>query len=349
MARISQPRRRSGAFVLAGLAAAVLARSVLRAARRIDLEGRVVIVTGGSRGLGLLLAEEFGRRGARVAICGRNREALEVAEKRLTRMGIEVLARPADLGDPRQAELFVERVSLEWGRIDVLVNNAGAIHVEAAQTTSLEHLDEEMRSNFWSAANTTMAAIPHLAEQGGDARIVNVVSIGGRVAIPHLLGYSASKFALMGFSEGLAAELSRSKIKVVTVVPGLMRTGSFYNAEFAGKQRREFEWFSLFAALPLTSVSAHRAARRIARATEYAEREVVIGLPAMLLSLLHGLAPRLTLRLMTGVNRLLPPPAEASGDTFRGREVGSPLQPLLKLGNLAAAENNEAPPSQATR
>ena len=67
-------------------------------------------------------------------------------------------------------------------------------------------------------------------------------------------------------------------------------------------------------------------ARRIARATEYAEREVVIGLPAMILSLLHGIAPRLTLRLMTGVNRLLPPPAEASGDTFRGREVGSPLQ-----------------------
>jgi NAD(P)-dependent dehydrogenase (short-subunit alcohol dehydrogenase family) len=348
MARIAQ-RTRLGGAILLGMVAAGFVRAVVRRARRLDLDGRVVIVTGGSRGLGLLLAKEFGRRGAKLAIAGRDRAAVEEAERLLQGMGIDVIARPCDLGDRRQAELFIERVADEWGHIDVLVNNAGVMQVGPLESVTWESLDELMRSNFWSAANTTMFALPYLRERAGSARLVNIVSIGGRVALPHMLGYSASKFALMGLSEGLRAELSRAGIKVTSVIPAPMRTGSFYNAQFSGKARREFEWFSLAASLPLLSISAERAARRVVDATVEGRDEIHLGLPSVVLSLLHGVAPRLVGRMMSLVNRALPSAPSVEGDVFEGREIGTPLEhsPLLHLGNEAARKNNEAPPEQA--
>jgi short-subunit dehydrogenase len=345
MARASHPILRTLGATAAGLSLAVLARAAVRRARRLDLSGRVVVVTGGSRGLGLLIAEEAGRRGARVAICGRDPAALHAAERRLSEQGIEVLARPCDLGDRGQAEVFIERASLEWGRIDVLVNNAGVIHVEPVQSTSLESVEEAMRSNFWSAANATFAALPHLTERAGEARLVNITSIGGRVAVPHLLGYVASKFAFVGFSEGLSAELSRSGVRVTTVVPWLMRTGSYYNAEFAGRPDREMAWFSVGAALPLVSVNARRAARRIVRAIEDGERLVHVGLASAILARAAGLLPGITTRVMSVLDRVLPEPDPHPEGARRGREILSPLRgsPLLRFGDRAARENNEAP------
>jgi short-subunit dehydrogenase len=349
MARIAQ-RTRLGGAVLFGVVAVALARAVIKRARRLDFAGRVVIVTGGSRGLGLLLAEEFGRRGAKVAITGRDRVALEEAERRLQGKGVDVLARPCDLGDQRQAELFIERIVDEWGHIDVLVNNAGVIQVGPVDAITWESLDESMHSNFWSAANATLYALPHLRERVPDARIVNIVSIGGRVAVPHLLGYSASKFALMGLSEGLRAELAHHGIKVTSVIPGPMRTGSFYNAEFSGKSRREFEWFSVAASLPVLSINAERAARRVVNAAAEGRDEIHLGLPAFVLSWLHGIAPRLVVRLMSLVNRALPASGSVPSDPFRGREIGTSREHslLVRLGNEAALKNNEVPPKAAS-
>jgi short-subunit dehydrogenase len=344
MARASHPILRAVGLAAAGM---FLFRTLRRRARRLDLAGRVVLVTGGTRGLGLLIAEELGRRGARVAICGRDPRALAEAEKRLAGQGIEVLARPADLGDRAQAEGFVERASLEWDRIDAVVNNAGVIHVEPVASASLETLQEALRSNFWSAVHTTMAALPHLRAHGPGARVLNVVSIGGRVAVPHLLGYSASKFAFAGFSEGLAAELAREGIDVTTVYPGLMRTGSQENAEFAGDAEREMAWFSAGASLPLGTVNARRAARRIVRALRDGETIVHLGLPAAVLARLHGIAPATTVRMMALVDRFLPRPATPPEPARRGREIASTRRasPLRRLGEEAADQNNERPAS----
>jgi len=344
MAHRSHPAVRSLVVAAIGISIAALVRSVVRRARRLDLAGRVVIVTGGSRGLGLCIAEELGRRGARVAICGRDRGALEAAERRLRALGVDVLARPCDLGDRGQAAAFVERVAAEWGRLDVLVNNAGVIHVEPAATVTLEGIDEALRSNFWSAVHATFASLPHLRAEG-EGIIVNVVSVGGRVAVPHLLGYSASKFALMGFSEGLEVELRKEGVRVVTVVPGLMRTGSYYNAEFGGQAERELSWFSVSASLPLVTVSARRAARRVVRAIEDRERLVHVGWPAALASLAHGLAPRLVLLVAELADRLLPAPDGAGRAPRRGRDIASALKgsALLRLGDRAACDNNEGP------
>ncbi|WP_437950435.1 SDR family NAD(P)-dependent oxidoreductase [Sorangium sp. So ce296] len=338
-------------FPAAALGAAALARTAFRALRRLDLRGRVVVITGGSRGLGLLLAEEFGRHGARVAIAGRDPGALERAEQRLRALGVEVHAVACDLGDRAAAEAFIDGVARAFGRIDVLVNNAGVIQVAPMQDLRVEELEEAMRSNYWSAVYATRRALPHLEKQGRAARIVNVTSIGGRVAVPHLLGYNASKFAMMGFSESLQAELSYGSARgprVTTVIPGPMRTGSIYNAEFGGDPRREFGWFGLASSIPLATIDARRAARRVVAAAREGRAEVKLGLSSHLLSWAHGVAPQMTVRLMGLVNALLPAPRGAAGTT-RGRDLRAPAQgsTLLRLSNEAARRNNEAPPEAA--
>ncbi|WP_272419869.1 SDR family NAD(P)-dependent oxidoreductase [Polyangium jinanense] len=336
--------RMSGGTALAGLAVLGLSFGWLaRRARAISLRGKVAVVTGGSRGLGLLMAEELVRQGARVAICGRDGDAVDRATKLLlSRHGADVLGEARDLGDPAEAAAFVDSVVSRFGRIDVLVNNAGVIQVAPLDMIDAAKLDEAMRSNFWSAAHMTFAALPHL---GPDARIVNVTSVGGRVPLPHMIGYTASKFAMVGFSEALAAELRARGTKVTTVVPGPMRTGSFYNAEFLGRQREEFAWFSVLSSLPLFSIDGKVAAERIVRAAREGQREVHLGLVGRILPVLHGLAPRLFGVISTAIARLLPPPGH-SAERWRGREINSTLPGsfLLELGDRAARENNEEPP-----
>lgn len=347
MALISPRAVRFSLRALFGLSALLGLRAVVRRARALDWRGRVVIITGGTRGLGLLLAEEISRRGAHVAVCGRDAQACAEVERRFASLGGDVLVHRADLGEREQADGFVERVVSTWGRVDVLINDAGVIEVAPLASTPIDRLEATMKSNFWSAAYTTYAALPHLKRQPG-ARIVNISSIGGRVAVPHLLAYSASKFALQGFSEGLFAELRASGVGVTTVIPAPMRTGSIYNAEFLGKVQQEFAWFSLGASLPIVSVSARRAARAILRAVETGAVEVHLGVVSLSLSFLHGVAPRLTQRLMALVARALPAPGGPARSPQRGRDLKSPLSRsiLLRLSNLAAVRNNEFPPAE---
>src|SRR6185503_4123757 len=112
-----------------------------------------------------------------------------------------------------------------------------------------------------------------------EGRIVNITSIGGKISVPHLLPYSASKFALVGLSEGLRAELAKDGIVVTTICPGLMRTGSPRNATFKGQHRAEYAWFSIGDSLPVTAMSADRAARQILTACKRGEAEVVLSVP----------------------------------------------------------------------
>src|SRR5204863_2590958 len=127
--------------------------------------------------------------------------------------------------------------------------------------------------------HTTLDVMPDMRARR-EGRIVNISSIGGKVSVPHLLPYSASKFALVGLSEGLRAELAKDGIVVTTVCPGLMRTGSPRNAQFKGQHRAEYAWFTLSDSMPFFSQSAERAARQILSACRHGEAEVVLSLPA---------------------------------------------------------------------
>lgn len=321
-----------------------------RMSKRIDLTGRVVLITGGSRGLGLIMAEEFGGRGARVAICGRDPVGVTRAEEHLRSKGIVTYAETTDVADRASAEAFVDATVDRFGGIDVVVNNAGVIQVGPIESVTNAKFHDVMAANFSSAVHVTMRAMPFLKERGSAARIVNITSIGGRAPLPHMLAYTSSKFAMLGFSEGLRAELGVRPIspRVVTVIPGMMRTGSFYNAEFSGDKSGEFGWFSVGASLPLVTIDARVAARRIVQATCDGRAFLRLGLSSYALDLLHRISPRLCVRAMSLAWRFLPQPSEDS-DALKGRLVDSSLPGtwLLLLGDQAAAANNEMPPEKA--
>jgi len=233
--------RLSDGLLLAGglLVATRLVARGLRARRAMALHDKVALITGGSRGLGLLLAREFGRHRARVVLAARDAEELERARAGLAANGIDASVLVADVGSGADADRIVEDVVQRHGRIDVLVNNAGVIQAGPVDHMSLADFDEAMAVHFWAPLRLMRAAIPHMRRQGG-GRIVNVSSIGGKVAVPHLVPYCASKFALTGLSTSMRAELLRDNVMITTVSPGLMRTGSPFNARFKGRHRQEF-------------------------------------------------------------------------------------------------------------
>ena len=319
MGRQDSARHRAAALL--GLAVG-LGLGAYRRPRRRSFGGLVVLVTGGSRGLGLELAREFGRRGARVAICARDADTLATAQADLERRGIAALAVTADVRDAGHAAAAVRAVVDRWGAVDVLVNNAGTITVGPLETMTVADFDESVQTSLGGAVHVTLPALP-LMRARGMGHIVNIVSIGGKIAVPHLVPYSAGKLALAGFSEGLAAEVRRWGIAVTTVYPGLMRTGSPRNARFKGRHRAEYAWFSIADAIPGLAMHVRRAARRIVDACADGELVVVLTLPARIAIALHAAFPRTTLRLLGVAARLLPPAGGVGSRAVRGRDSES--------------------------
>lgn len=334
-------------LVLAAALGSVWVARMLRSNGNYSLSGRTVLITGGSRGLGLALAREMAGRGARLAICGRDPESLERARTSLARLGAEVIAVPCDVTDQGSVQGLVEQVRGRLGPIDVLINNAGVIEVGPAETMSLADYQEAMATNFWGMLYPTLAVLPEMRERK-TGRIVNITSIGGKLGIPHLLPYSASKFAAVGFSQGLRAELAGEGIKVVTVVPGLMRTGSPRNAIFRGQHRSEYAWFSISDALPGLSISAERAARRIVEACRRGDAEVLFPVTARVAAVASALAPGLTADLLGVVDRLLPEAGAPPAARRKGAESQSWLSPswLTRLGDRAARKYNQMAPAR---
>jgi NAD(P)-dependent dehydrogenase (short-subunit alcohol dehydrogenase family) len=310
--------------------------------RSFSFRGRVALVTGGSRGLGFLLARELGRRGARIALCARDGAELARARDALVREGIDVFTYACDLAQPAQAHAVVARVRERFGRLDVLVNNAGVIQVGPMESMRDNDFAESMSVHFWAPLHTTLAALPAL-RAAGDGRVVNISSIGGKVSVPHLLPYSAGKFALTGLSRGLRSELGRSNVKVTTVFPGLMRTGSPRNADFKGQHRKEYAWFSIADSLPGITMNAERAARKILDASERGDAELTLTVAAKALSTVSALLPRVTAAVLSLTARLLPGPGGAGTRRFKGYDSQSPLAPslLTALGDRAALAYNE--------
>ncbi|MBV9211252.1 MAG: SDR family oxidoreductase [Acidobacteria bacterium] len=335
-----------------GAGALLAARALTRRWREYDFKSKTVLITGGSRGLGLVLAREFAREGARIAICARDAEELERARADLKARGASVLAVPCDVTEREQANELIKIVSEHFGGVDVLVNNAGVIQVAPFEVMTVEDYEEAMRIHFWAPLYTMLAALPQMRKRGG--RIVNISSIGGKISVPHLLPYSASKFALVGLSEGLRAELQKDGVVVTTVCPGLMRTGSPRNATFKGQHRAEYAWFSISDSLPMLSMSAERAASQIIEACRRGDAEIVLTVQAQLAVRFHGLFPGLTADVLGLVNRLLPAPGGIGRRRAKGKESESAISPsvLTALTEAAARKNNEMregspPPSQA--
>jgi NAD(P)-dependent dehydrogenase (short-subunit alcohol dehydrogenase family) len=310
---------------------------------RYSLRDKVVLITGGSRGLGLVLARHVCAEGGSVALIARDPDELARAKADLTRRGGKVLTIECDLLDPAQIGAAVGQVVERFGKIDILINNAGIIEVGPLEHMAREDFERAMRLHFWAPFELISQIVPKMWIWGG-GRIVNISSIGGKIAVPHLAPYSASKFALTGFSDAIRIELARANIYVTTVTPGMMRTGSHVNAKFKGKHDDEFAWFATSAGAPLISMNANRAARKILTACRRGQPSLTLTFAARAAILGNALFPNLTGYLMKFVNRVLP---EAGGEEGNKSRAGSQLprrtpEWLTRSADRATKENNEA-------
>lgn len=329
--------------LLAVAAGACVVRSLVRRSLAYDFKDKVVLITGGSRGLGLVMAREFAQEGARLVICARDADELERARVDLESRGAQVMTHKCDISNRSEVMELVASIHERFEGVDVLVNNAGVIQMGPIEVMTHEDFEKAMNVHFWGPLNVMMAVLPRMrAKRSG--RIVNISSIGGKVSVPHLVPYCASKFALTGLSRGLRTELLKDGVAVTTVCPGLMRTGSPRNAGFKGKHREEYAWFSISDASPLLSVSAERAAREILRACRNGRAELVISVPAKLAVLFDTLFPEMTSDLFGLANKLLlPAPGGIGTREAKGKESTSAWSPsfLTTLNERAAVRNNE--------
>jgi short-subunit dehydrogenase len=301
----------------------------------------VAIVTGASRGLGFLIARELARLGHDLVLCARSADGLRAAEIDLARTGVEVATVVADVAERDQAQSVVTEAERRFGKLDVLVLNAGVIQVGPAAVMSEADYAAAMDVMFWGALHVSTAAMPLLRRSRGN--VLAVTSVGGKLPAPHLLPYTAAKHAAVGFAEGLRVEMIRDGVSVTVGVPGLMRTGSPRNAQFSGDGVAESRWFTAAANLPLVSMDAERAARRLVRATLRRRPEIILTPLAKLGTRAHAIAPCTSLRVVSLVNRLLP--NDDDGDrTVAGHRLRDRVRPLAGLARRddeAAVRNHE--------
>jgi short-subunit dehydrogenase len=305
--------------------------------------GRVVIITGGSRGLGLLMARQLRKKGARLVLLARNWEELRRAKAELDGSRGNVLPIVCDVRDRKHVEHAVESTMQHFGRIDVLINNAGVVHVGPIEHMTYDDYQQAMNVHFWGALHCTEAVLPDMRRRQC-GRIVNIASIGGLIAVPHLAPYSASKFALVGYSDALRAEVAKDGVRVTTVCPGLMRTGSAVNALMKGRHDAEFAWFAALSSMPGVSINANRAARKIVEAGRRGIPHLTITPQARLAAIFDRLMPNTVGRLVAAVNRMLPGPAGVRGyESWPGSASRPAKLPriLTALGDRAAVRNNE--------
>jgi NAD(P)-dependent dehydrogenase (short-subunit alcohol dehydrogenase family) len=306
------------------------------------LRDKVVVITGGSRGLGLVLARYVCARGGNVALIARDPEELARATADLASHGGVVLTIECDLLDAEQIRFAVRQIIDRFGKIDILINNAGIIEVGPLEHLRPEDFDRAMRLHFWAPLELISQIAPEMRIRGG-GRIVNISSIGGKIAVPHMASYSASKFALTGLSDAVRAELARDNIHVTTVAPGMMRTGSHVNAKFKGKHDKEFAWFAASAGAPLLSMNANRAARKILAACRRGQPSLTLTFAARAAILGNALFPNLTGYAMKFANRLLPGAGGEEGNKSRAGSQLRRLTPewLTRLADYATKKNNE--------
>ena len=338
----------SANLALGILGAAVAVSAALKARRRqYAFRGKVVLITGGSRGLGLEIARQFGLGGAHLCLAARKPDELTRALAFLREQGAianggTALTVTGDVSKPEDAKRIVAETIERYGRIDVLVNVPAVMTVGPFQDMDLSVFHEAMNINFYGALHMIQAALPHL-QQTGAGKIVNIASLGGKIGVPHMLPYVASKFALVGLSEGLHSELRHHGVRVTTVNPGILRTGSHVQAQFTGNAEAEFRWF--FSGLaPGLSRSARGAARDIFRAAADGKAEIDITPQAWLAARIVGIAPGIASIAASWINDLALPAPNGNRTIRLGSELSVPkLAPARAWSEHLQTQGNQKP------
>jgi NAD(P)-dependent dehydrogenase (short-subunit alcohol dehydrogenase family) len=327
-------------LLAAGAGLLLAGYAVYKEFTKFNFDDKVVLLTGGSRGLGLELSRILVSKGANVAICARSSEQLNRAKAELSALGGDVISFTTDITDNDQVKDLVTKVIDHYGRLDVLINNAGTIQVGPVESMTIEDYEKAMQTNFFGPLYAIHAVLPHFISKK-EGRIVNITSIGGKIAVPHLLPYTASKFALTGLSEGLHAELKKHNITVTTVVPHLMRTGAPRNITVKGDHEAEYAWFKMSDSIPLLSQDAAVAASEIVKAIEYGDTEQTLTLTAKVATFVQGFAPGWVSSIMTLANKFLPKNTTSSEKKGYQSESKMTRSKISALTDRAAIRNNE--------
>jgi len=260
-----------------------------------QVDGKVVLITGASEGIGAACARAFARRGARLALTARSRDRL------LEAGGADALVVAGDLTEAVVRRQVVEETLARYGRIDILVNNAGVGLYTAAWRASPAAARKMFELNFFALLELTQLVVPHMLKQGGGA-IVNVSSIAGKAPFPWLTLYCASKYAVCALSDGLRMELKPYRIQVTTVCPGHVETG-FGEHALEGRLPERIRRTRKF------PVTAEECAEALVRGLERGKRTVMIPRVGWLLVALERLAPTLMDSLMARMYHAAEPPA----------------------------------------
>jgi short-subunit dehydrogenase len=251
--------------------------------RRRDFRGSRILITGASQGIGRALAEAASRRGARVLAAARSESHLQELAEAARAEGGEIVIASADITNPADRQRLVEVAQRNWGGLDMLINNAGIGATGHFTEVSPDRLRKIMEVNFFALAELTRLFLPIL-RRGNQPAIVNISSIAGKRGIPARSEYSASKFAVQGFSEALRAEVAKDGIDVVVICPGLTQT-NFSQNMIEQKARLPMDH--------LRGMTAEQVAQATLRALERGHHDLCLTFQGRLLVLVSRFLPRL--------------------------------------------------------
>ena len=327
----------------AGAGVAMALTRLSRARLGISFEDRVVVITGGSRGLGLVMARLFAAEGARVVLLARDLGELDRARRDIEDRGGRVLTLRCDIRRRADVRAAIDRIVEEYRAIDVLVNNAGVVQVGPLEHMLEEDFENASATHFRGPLNLILEVVPIMRHRSF-GRIVNIASIGGRIAVPHMAPYSASKFALIGLSDAIRAELDkvrnpRDHSGTGTDADRLAPTRDVQRTAC----RRVHAAATQSSSIPGLTISAERAARKIVEACRCGDPSLTITPQAKLAAAMNAAVPGATARAMMLLSRLLPRPNGVDGSvSLRGREVDRHGPSLVgALTDRAAVANNE--------
>ncbi|MBD2042167.1 SDR family NAD(P)-dependent oxidoreductase [Microcoleus sp. FACHB-672] len=197
-----------------------------------------VLITGASEGIGKATALQFAREGYDLVLAARHADRLEAAADEVRLLGRSALAVPTDVTDSVQVSALIHKALEQFGKIDVLINNAGLYISGPADKFSLEDWHSCLDLNLWGYIHTIHALLPHFIERG-TGTIVNISSIGGKVPIAYLVPYSTSKYAVTGLTEALHGELAPKGIHVCGIYPNIIKSNFLERAIFRGTDEQD--------------------------------------------------------------------------------------------------------------
>jgi short-subunit dehydrogenase len=289
--------------LLAGFASWLAYRYFTR--REETYEGQSVVISGGSRGLGLEMARQLARAGARITLLARDPDELEVACQELKSISPNICTLVCDVTQKEHFEYALAETRARFGSVDVLIHNAGQISVGPFAAMEKNDYNSQIDLHLNAAIDSIRAVTPYFRQSEG-GRILLISSIGGRIPIPHLPAYCASKAALGLLAESVRPELAAENISITVAYPGLIRTGSDVYAKFRGDAKREAKWFRTIDHLPIITMAQEKCARRALQATLDRRASIIVGAPAKLADFFYHTFPETYADITTLITRALP-------------------------------------------